>query len=85
MSAKFTPKGHDGKSADLPGTPNIPASPVTSPAPYLASAMGRCGSCGTGHPMTGRPGTSVERFECRSCKTINTANGALGFRFEGWN
>lgn len=81
----FHPKGHDGKTADLPGKPTIKKSPVISKNPYLARATSRCGNCRTSQQITGRPGTSVKEFICRSCKTVNKANDGRGFTFEACN
>lgn len=81
----FRVSGHDGKSADLPGEPKIKNSPVISKAPYLASASACCVNCGTSQALSGRPGTSIDKFTCRSCKSVNKANGDLGFSFWGQN
>lgn len=82
----FHPKGHDGKTADLPGTPRIPASPVISKNPYVASATSRCAHCGTSDQISGRPGSKMSgTFTCRSCKRVNTINDGRGFEFAGQN
>jgi hypothetical protein len=85
MSSRFTPKGHDGKTIDLPCKPNIPHSPVISKIPYQAFASSQCGRCGIRDVLTGRPGTVREYFQCRSCAAVNSMNGGIGFKFEGWN
>lgn len=82
---EFSAKGGDGKTADLPNKPNIPVSPVISKNTDLASATARCSQCGTSFPLSGRPGTSVNSFKCRSCGAVNIANAGIGFTFWGRN
>lgn len=82
---KFQAKGHDGKTADLPCKPNIPASPVFSKITWLHRAASQCGNCGTSDVISGRPGSGFERFECRSCRAVNIANGGVPFTFWGEN
>lgn len=85
MSGKFSPKGHDGKTADLGFVPQLPASPVISKFPWLASAIAECETCLTKWALTGRPGTIHMIIPCHHCDKPITVNNGRGFVFWGLN
>ena len=83
MSGKITSwtggkRGSDGQSADTMGRP-----PKTSVQgkPILMTATTQCDHCGTSDIISGRPGTKIWGWECRTCKTYCKANGGAGFTF----
>lgn len=51
--------------------------------PQPLYAFGVCGSCGTKTPITGRPGSKVKGWKCRTCGVNNTPNNE--FRFASAN
>lgn len=53
--------------------------------PILMSATSRCGSCGTSDQHSGKPGSKLVSFRCRSCRTNNLTNNGVPFEFACWN
>lgn len=49
--------------------------------PILMSATSRCGTCGTSDQHSGKPGSTMKKFTCRSCRTVNLCNGGVPFRY----
>lgn len=77
--------GRDGASSDHALWKGEVEQTTKQGLPILGSAMARCGNCGTSTPLSGRPGTTLKDFRCRSCKGINLCNGGLGFTFWSMN
>lgn len=49
--------------------------------PILMSATSRCGTCGTSDQHSGKPGSVMRHFTCRSCNTRNLCNGGIPFKY----
>jgi len=77
---------HEGPSIDETKL-WMPTTDITSRTPELLSATTRCDVCGTSDQVSGRPGTVLHAFVCRSksCQHVSPTNGGLGFTFQGRN
>jgi hypothetical protein len=93
MGFKFGSRtvGHDGTTSDINtavasmGDSYVVFSHISKTNaqghPILLSATSRCGVCGTSDQHSGKPGTVLRQFTCRSCNTTCIANNGVPFRF----
>lgn len=85
MRFNYRVRGTDGQSAD-DETKRVPVTRLRREGtivgtPKLGVARTRCDVCGTSDVISGRPGTTIREFTCRTCKTTLKANGGVGFTF----
>jgi len=85
MGFRFRVSGHDGGSSDNLVPQGSIEQTTKQGRPILGSAIGRCGACGTSTPLSGRPGTTISHFTCRSCKSRVLCNSGMGFTFWSMN
>ena len=81
MGFKFRVNGHDGGSSDNRDLQGSIEQTTKQGHPILLSATSRCGVCGTSDQHSGKPGTVLRQFTCRSCNTTCIANNGVPFRF----
>lgn len=85
LFSKANSSGDDGDAIGrYQGLVRIKSDSPALGVPQLLTATARCGRCGTSTVISGRPGTMIYTFTCRSCTTQNVCNDN-GFTFESRN